>query len=199
MKLLLALLLTASTAMAQNDPRLVLPDNGAGVVNLFSAGKKWASITSEGFFLTTPPQRPNCPTRINLKPVPATSRGGTIIYKSNWNVKENRENTIEEGNHSQKGAAILVQYRAKKYIRNSRTLEVRDLNCKPVALLGRYPRCTSQGCGEHERWYLRAPGGSYLTAQRLAERLGGSSFLVRLAGRQWAQVSNVFSDREIYP
>lgn len=140
-----------------------------------------------------------CPTRLNLRPVSATSRGGTIIYKSNWNKEMNRESTIEEGNHSQKGLALLIQYKTKKYIRDSRTLEVRDMRCKLVAYLGRYPRCTTQGCGEHERWYLRAPGGSYLTVAGLAERLGGVSALIRLKGRMWAQVSNVYSEREVYP
>lgn len=140
-----------------------------------------------------------CPSRINLRPVPATSRGGTIIWKSNFNYEENREQTISEGNHSQKGLALLIQYKAKKYIRDSRTLEVRDMRCKLVAYLGRYPRCTTQGCGEHERWYLRAPGGSYLTVAGLAERLGGVSALIRLKGRMWAQVSNVYSEREVYP
>lgn len=140
-----------------------------------------------------------CPSRLNLRPVPATSRGGTIIWKSNYNVKENRESTIEEGNHSQKGGAILIYYKAKKYIRNAHTLEVRDSACKVIARLGRFPRCTSTGCGDHERWYLRAPGGSYLTVAGLAERLGGVSALIRLKGRMWAQVSNVYSEREVYP
>ena len=138
-----------------------------------------------------------CPNRIKLKVVPATSRGGTIIYKSNWNVLENREATIEEGNHSQKGAALLIQYKAVKYLPTGKTIEVRDLNCKIVGYMGRYPRCTSAGCGEHERWYLRAPGGSYLTVAGLAAKISGVSVLVRLKGRQWAEVSNVYSDREI--
>lgn len=139
-----------------------------------------------------------CPNRIQLKPVPATSRGGTIIWKSNFNKEMNREQTIEEGNHSQKGAAILVQYRAKKYIRNSQTLEVRDLNCKLVAKLGRFPRCTSSGCGEHERWYLRGPASSGVSVSTLAALLGDSqSALVRLNGRQWAVIQNVYDEREI--
>lgn len=140
-----------------------------------------------------------CPQRLNLRPVPATSRGGTIIYKSNWNVKENRESTIEEGNHSQKGAALLIQYKAQKYLRNSHTLEIRNLSCKPIGYLARFPRCTSAGCGEHERWYLRAPGGSYLSPAQLAVKANSSSVLVRLKGRQWAVVQSVYSDREIYP
>lgn len=140
-----------------------------------------------------------CPNRINLRPVPATSRGGTIIWKSNWNVKENRENTIEEGNHSQKGAAVLVHYKAHSLIRDARTLEIRDSTCKLVARLGRYPRCTAQGCGDYERWYLRSPGGTGCSVKTLASLLGGNQALIRLKGRQWAQVSNVFSEREIYP
>ena len=140
-----------------------------------------------------------CPTRLQLRPVSAASRGGTIIWKSNWNVKENRENTIEEGNHSQKGAALLVQYKAKSLIRDARSLEVRDSSCRVVARLGRFPRCTTQGCGEHERWYLRSPGGSSITVQVLASLLQGAQALIRLKGRQWAVVQDVFSDREIYP
>lgn len=138
----------------------------------------------------------SCPTRIELKPAPATSRGEKIIYKSNWNVMYDRENTVEEGNHSQKSAALLVHYKAKKYIRNSQTLEVRNDNCKLIAKLGRFPRCTQMGCGEYERWYLKGPGGSGITVSNLAERAAGSRVLIRLAGRQWAVVSNVFSDRE---
>lgn len=136
-----------------------------------------------------------CPTRIELKPAPAESRGEKLIYKSNWNVLHERENTVEEGNHSQKGAALLVHYKAKKYIRNSHTLEVRDSNCKLIGKMGRYPRCTDK-CGDYERWYLRAPGGSYQSVAELAERSGTGAVLIRLKGRMWAQVSNVFSDRE---
>lgn len=138
-----------------------------------------------------------CPNRIELKPAPATSRGEKIIYKSNWHVQDARELTPSEGNHASKGGALLVHYRAKKYIRNAHTLEIRDLNCKPIGTMGRYPRCTST-CGDYERWYLRAPGGSYYTVKELAEESGGS-VLIRLKGRMWAVVSNVFSDREVLP
>lgn len=134
-----------------------------------------------------------CPQRIELKPAPITSRGEKIIYKSNWH-QDGYELTPEQGNHSGKGAALLIHYRAKKYIRNAHTLEIRDLNCKPIGQMGRYPRCTNV-CGDYERWYLRAPGGSYYTVKELAERSGGS-VLIRLKGRLWAQVSNVYSDRE---
>lgn len=137
-----------------------------------------------------------CPQRLQLRPVPATSRGGTIIWKSNWNVQYERENTPDEGNHSAKGGALLVHYKATRYIRNSHTLEVRDLNCKLIGRMGRYPRCTST-CGEYERWYLRAPGGSYQSVSELADK--ASAVLIRLKGRQWAVVSNVFSEREVYP
>ena len=140
-----------------------------------------------------------CPTRIELKPAPITSRGEKIIYKSNWHLQEDRETTISEGNHSQKGAALLIHYKAKKYLPNRSRLEVRDASCRLVSYFGRYPRCTNTGCGEYERWYSRAPGGGYLTVQGLAERLGGSTALLRLNGRQWAVVSNVYSDREVLP
>lgn len=139
-----------------------------------------------------------CPQRIELRPAPITSRGEKIIYKSNWNLQEDRENTVEEKNHSQKGAALLVHYKAKRYIRNSHTLEVRDLNCKRIGKMGRYPRCTTS-CGDYERWYLRAPGGSYQTVHALGDSSGTGSILVRLKGRQWAVVSNVYSDREVLP
>lgn len=137
----------------------------------------------------------SCPDRIQLQPAPSTSRGEKIIYKSNWNLLYDRENTPEEGNHSQKGAALLVHYKAKKYIRNSHTLEVRDTNCKLIGRMGRYPRCTNV-CGDYERWYLRAPGGSYETVSGIAAKSGTGSILVRLKGRTWAVVQNVFSDRE---
>ncbi len=154
----------------------------------------WALI-----LYSAPVHAQTCPTRLQLRPVPAASRGGTIIWKSNWNIKENRENTIEEGNHSQKGAALLVQYKAKSLIRDARSLEVRDTSCRVVARLGRFPRCTSQGCGEHERWYLRTPGGSGGSVSNLAKLLGGNQALIRLKGRQWAVVQNVFSEREVCP
>lgn len=140
-----------------------------------------------------------CPSRINLRPVSATSRGGTIIYKSNWNKEQNREQTIEEGNHSQKGAAFLIHYQSKNLISSSRSLELRDSNCKLVARLGRYPRCTLGGCGEHERWYLRSPGGSGISVGSLAKLLPQNKALVRLKGRNWAVVSDVLSEREVYP
>ena len=108
-----------------------------------------------------------------------------------------RENTVEEGNHSAKGAALLIHYKAKKYIRNAHTLEVRSLDCNVVGRMGRYPRCTSSGCGDYERWYLRAPGGSYQTVAALAEKSATGSVLIRLKGRQWVRVQNVFSDREV--
>ena len=138
-----------------------------------------------------------CPSRLNLRPVSAQSRGGTIIWKSNWNVNENREQTISEGNHSQKGAALLVQYKASKLVPQGSSIEVRDASCKLIARLGRYPRCTEAGCGEHERWYLRAPGGSYLTVPQLVDKAGSVSVLIRLQGRQWAVIQNVYDEREI--
>lgn len=140
-----------------------------------------------------------CPQRLNLRPVSATSRGGTIIWKSNFNVQYERENTPEEGNHAQKSAALLIHYKAKKYIRNAHTLEVRDRNCRVIAKLARFPRCTGDVCGDYERWYLRAPGSSYFTVKDLDERAKGGPVLIRLKGRQWAVVQSVYSDREIYP
>lgn len=135
-----------------------------------------------------------CPDRIQLQPATVTSRGESIIYKSNWDTQNNRELTAEQGNHSQKGLALLVHYKARKYIRNAKTLEVRTLDCKKVATLGRYPRCTNI-CGDYERWYMRAAGGSYLTVPGLAEK-AGDTVLIRLKGRTWAVVQNLFSDRE---
>lgn len=137
-----------------------------------------------------------CPTRLQLRPVPATSRGGTIIWKSNWNVLAGRESFPSEGNHSAKGGALLIQYKATKYIPSASRMEIRDVQCKLVAYAGRYPRCTSIGCGDHERWYLRAPGGSYLTIPALEAKLGGVSALFRLSNRRWAVVQSVYSDRE---
>lgn len=147
--------------------------------------------------LATTATAQTCPNRIKLKVVPATSRTGVIIYKSNWNMKENRENTIEEGNHSQKGAALLIDYRQRRYLPTSRQMEIRDINCRLVAHAGRYPRCTSTGCGNWERWYLRAPGGSGVTVPGLSAALGGNTALFRLKGRQWAVVQNVYDDREV--
>jgi hypothetical protein len=138
-----------------------------------------------------------CPNRIQLQPVAQESRNQTIIYKSNWNVTENREDTIEEGNHSQKGAALLVYYKATKYLPKGKSIEIRTPDCKLIAKMGRFPRCTQAGCGNYERWYLRAPGGSWITLRSLEARAGGRSILVRLAGRQWAVVQNIFDDREV--
>jgi hypothetical protein len=138
----------------------------------------------------------SCPTRIQLQPVAAESRNQTIIYKSNYNVLEEREDTFEEGNHSQKGAALLVHYRATKYLPTGNRIEIRTPDCKLVAYAGRFPRCTATGCGRYERWYLRAPHGSGITVASLAVRLKGNTGLFRLKGRQWAVVQDVFNDRE---
>lgn len=154
----------------------------------------WALI-----LYSAPVHAQTCPQRLQLRPVSATSRGGTIIWKSNWNILEGRENTIDEKNHSQKGGALLVYYKATRYLPSNHSIEVRDIRCKLIGKMGRFPRCTQAGCGEYERWYLRAPGSSYLTVKALADRAEGGTTLIRLKGRQWAQVSNVFSDREIYP
>lgn len=136
-----------------------------------------------------------CPNRIYLKSAPPTSRNEKIIYKSAWNAAENREQTSAEGNHARKGAALLIHYKATQYVPPSSTLEIRDLNCKLIARMGRFPRCTSTGCGDYERWYLRAPRGSYLMVEQLAIA-AGRSVLIRMKGRQWAVIQDVYNLRE---
>ena len=142
-------------------------------------------------------QAQTCPNRIPLKIVPASNRQGIIIYKSNWNIEENREQTIEEGNHSQKGAALLINYKQKKYIPNKSSIEIRDLNCKIIGYLGRFPRCTQIGCGDWERWYSRSPGGSYLTPMEISKKALSPSVLVRIKDRHFVVIQNVLSAREI--
>jgi hypothetical protein len=114
----------------------------------------------------------------------------------------NREQTYSQGNHSQKGAAFLVEYTYKKYVPSVSALEVRDMSCKVIAKMGRYPRCTELGCGMHERWYLRAPGGSYLTVAQLATKAlkaaAKPSVLIRLKDGTFVKVINVYDNREVY-
>lgn len=152
-------------------------------------------ILLSALFLSSSALAQTCPDRLQLQPATVTSRGQQVIYKSNWHTQENRELTPEEGNHSQKGAALLVHYKAKQWVSPNGVLEVRDLNCKRIASFGRYPRCTTT-CGDYERWYLRAPGGSYLTPPELIDLGMGPSVLIRLRGRKWAVVQDVLHDRE---
>lgn len=137
-----------------------------------------------------------CSVLVKLKPKPIESRTGVILWKSNWNNTANREQTVAEGNHSQKGAAFLIDYKQKKYIRNKSLLDIRDVHCKVVARIGRYPRCTSLGCGTWERWYLRASGSSNISVPTLAKKLGGPTAYIQMANSQWAVIQNVFDNRE---
>lgn len=151
------------------------------------------------FFLASTVYAGDCTNQIKLTPVPASNRQGVIIYKSNWNVKENREQTVEEGNHSQKGLALLINYKQKKkkYLPNLKSIEVRSLDCRIIGYLGRYPRCTVQGCGDWERWYSRTPGGSRLSPVEFISKADSPTVLIRLKGRQFALIQNLLSEREI--
>jgi hypothetical protein len=148
------------------------------------------------FLLFTSSAFAQCKIQAPLHAAPVTGRGGTLVWKSNWNLSANREQTIAEGNHSAKGATFLVYYKSKALVPNLQTIEVRDVNCKLIAKMGRYPRCTSTGCGEYERWYLRAPGSSRMSVPALSEKAGGP-ILIQLKGKQWGRVTNVFDNREI--
>ena len=145
----------------------------------------------------------SCKKIVNMRAVPANGRGGSLIWKSNWNSKANREQTFYEGNHSQKGAGFLVHYLAgRAYMPSTFTIQIKDAKCsKVIGTMGRFPRCTNMGCGEHERWYLRTVGGSRQTIATLAgqaKRAGGSySVLIQLRNGYWAKVSSVYSNREI--
>jgi hypothetical protein len=145
----------------------------------------------------TPTLQAPCSNRIQLIPAPPTSRDPVrLLYKSAWNKELDREQTPEEGNHAYKGAGFLIDYRAKQYIPNQSYLEVRDLKCKLVARFGRYPRCTSTGCGTWERWYLRAPGGTNIPVSALVRKIGSTKALIQLKGNQWAQVQDLYDLRE---
>lgn len=146
-----------------------------------------------------------CKNVITLKSVSPSARGGSLIWKSNWSRRLNREQTFAEGNHSQKGAAFLVFHKSS-FVPKTSTLSVLDLNGKQIASMGRSPRCSYvivQGkrvfaCGEHERWYVKT--GSGHTVPSLAsvakKSAGSSSVLIPLSGNTCAKVNDVYSNRE---
>lgn len=160
------------------------------------------AYSPEAFARTPRARAVNCSKIVNLRTVSPSGRGGTIIWKSNWNSRAGREQTYGEGNHSQKGGAFLVYYRSA-LAPTSFTIDVRDTKCNIIAKMGRYPRCTPGfGCGEHERWYLRAPGSSMspipVVASK-ARKAGSNAILIPLRNGSFAKVQNVYDNREIAP
>ncbi len=143
----------------------------------------------------------SCRSTIALQNVAPTARGGAIIWKSNWDNRAGREQAFWQGNHSQKGAALLVHYKAGAvYVMNSSVIEVRDSKCNLIGRMGRFPRCTNMGCGEHERWYLRGPGSTYDTVASIAKKASAKGaknvILIQLNRGYWARVNSVFDNRE---
>lgn len=156
-----------------------------------------STTTTSTTTTTIPVVAKPCSNRIQLIPALPTDRTPVrLLYKSAWNKELDMEQTPEEGNHAYKGAGFLIDYRAKQYIPNQSYLEVRSLACKLVARFGRYPRCTSTGCGTWERWYLRAPGGTNIPVSALVRKLGSTQALIQLKGGQWAQVQDLYDLRE---
>lgn len=146
-----------------------------------------------------PAAKQTCSKIITMHSVSPNSRGGTLIWKSNSDPRTGKELSFRQGNHSQAGAAFLVYYKSA-YVPRTQTLPVLDLNGNVIARMGRRPRCLG-GCGQHERWYLRGPGGSgnsVPSISSLARKGGGaSSVLIPLRGTICAKISNVSSNREI--
>jgi hypothetical protein len=144
-------------------------------------------------------KRSDCSNPIVLKKVPPNARGGTFIWKSNYNLKFRREQTFAEGNHAQKGPAFLVFY-TSPLAPKTFSIQVRDSNCNLIATMGRFPRCTNLGCGQHERWYLKTAGGSRDTIDSLSRKArketGLDTIYIRLNGGRYARVSSVFNNRE---
>ena len=151
------------------------------------------------------PADAGCSTIIDLASVSSSARGGTIIWKSNWSKKLNRELTFGEGNHSQKGAAFLVLSKSGKAPKVT-NIPILDANGTQIANMRRYPRCSYvivQGkrvfaCGLHERWYLKTGSGQKIPGlASLATNSGGSnSILIPLAGSSCAKIGDVYSNRE---
>lgn len=216
-----------ATAPCQGDsggPAAVLYRGRAHVIGIVSAGYGQCSVGTTTTFVTTsgpvvykwlrrvmakripvPPKIVTpaaCGKIIKMRAVADTGRGGELIWKSYWNREENREQTFSEGNHSQKGAAFLVYYKSSLVPRRS-SIRIRDVHCNLIATMGRYPRCTNLGCGEHESWYLRAPGGSYGSVADLAGKLyastRSSSLLIELSEGKYAQVKSIWDNRAQYP
>ena len=137
-----------------------------------------------------------CTRILPLTNVSPNSRGGTIIYKSNWSRARGREQSFQEGNHSQKGGAILVYYKSG-FAPNTSRVPVYTMAGSQIATMGRFPRCTRTGCGQHERWYFRGPGASQASIPQIA-RLSGGAFLIGLKGGICASVSDAYSNRSTY-
>ena len=140
-----------------------------------------------------------CKKIVNLRTVSSSARGGSIIWKSNWNTRAGREQTYWEGNHSQKGGAFLIYYRSG-LAPTSFSIQVRDSKCNVIGSMGRYPRCTNLGCGEHERWYFRTSGGSGDSIASIATKArkkgGSNTILLPLRNGSWARVNSVYDNRE---
>ena len=147
----------------------------------------------------TPALPSACRKSTNLKVVGLNARGGTLIYKSNWNKSANREMTFGEGNHSQKGAAFLVQYKSLLNP-NKRSIQIYNAKCQKVATMGRFPRCNFMGCGVYDRWYMKASGGSFQTVAKLLAQVrksgGSETVYVELRGGKVAKIKSIYNNRE---
>lgn len=132
--------------------------------------------------------------------MPETSRGGTFIYKSNWNRRANREKTYGEGNHALKGGALLWLAAARVHP-NTQTINIMDSKRNIIGKAGRFPRCTTF-CGDHERWYFRAPGSSYDTIATIARKARQSSgtsrsLIFRQGNGTCVRINDPYNPREV--
>ena len=147
-----------------------------------------------------------CSSIVPLVKVSPTSRGGKFIYKSNWNTSKRREQNYGEGNHSQKGAAFLIQFRNTTKIPNLQRLNVLNMDREIIANMKREPRCSfviANGrrvfyCGEHERWYLKTGTGQNVPqlAALATRTAGSSSLLIPLKDGTCVKILNPLDNRE---
>lgn len=181
----------------------VLGDNPPNGFSSYSIEEISSFFSSFGdMCIMAPAKKPGvsrCSKYIKLVAVSSAARGGSVVYKSNWSLPDNREMSVAEGNNVQKGGAFLVHYRSA--LASSKvSIELRDAKCNLIGRAGRQPRCSPLGCGEYERWYLRTVGGSGFAIPalaRAAKKKGGSeSVFFELRNGRWAKIENVWSNRE---
>lgn len=130
-----------------------------------------------------------CGRIITLRPASASSRGGTVIYKSNCN-SSGQELSFSAGNHSQAGPAILFTYTSGLFP-SGQSITAMNLAGKEIASGFRRSRCTAKfGCGQHERWYF-----GYGSARSLKAK-APRGMLIKARGTTCIKVNDVYNRRE---
>ena len=141
-----------------------------------------------------------CGRVITLVKKSETTRGGSVVYKSNSN-SSGRDLSYGQGNHSQAGPAILFGYRSGLFPSGS-SITAMDLSGNKIATGFRRGRCSrvyvpSSGtytniCGEYERWYFGFNAGAALKSK------APNGMLIKAAGTTCIRVGDVLDRREQY-